>query len=121
MPGLRQPRNSREGISIAASVTLTNFDCGKTFFVTAAATVTLPAPSTCPIGAEILVINTADTDLTVGLNELIITKNNAAADSVALSTSSEKIGGAFWCHNTGAAWVVLPLTEETQTVTVTTD
>ena len=100
---------------------MTVHDCGKTFFITDTATITLPAVATCPKGADILFINCSDTDLSVGLNELILTKNNAAADSVAYATSSEKIGGAFWCFNTGAKWAVLPLAEETQTVSVTTD
>lgn len=121
MVGFRLPSNHREGVTISASVTLLPGDCGKTLIVDNTATVTLPTPAQCPIGADILIINIADTDLTVGLNELIITKNNAAADSVAYSTSSEKIGGAFWCHNTGTKWVALPLAEETQTITVGTD
>lgn len=123
MPGTRQPGHAREGVLITASTTLTNFDCGKTIFSNAsgACTVTMPDPSTCPVGADILIMNLVDQDLIVALNEKIVTKNNAAADSVALSTASEKIGGGFWMHCTGSLWVALPLAEEAQTITVATD
>lgn len=121
MSGFRQPGRGREAVTVAASVTLTNHDVGKTLLVTAAATVTMPNPATCNAGDDILIINTADSDLTVALDEKILTKNNAAADSVAYSTSSEKIGGAFLMVCTGTKWAALPLAEEAQTITVATD
>ena len=121
MSGLRQPGRNRENVNISGTVTLTPHDLGKTFWVTDTAVITLPTPGLCPNGGDILFINYSDTDLTVGLNELTVTKNNLAADSVAYSTSSEKIGGAFWAHTNGVKWAVLPLAEETQTISVTTD
>lgn len=121
MSGLRQPGRGREVVTTSGNITLTNHDVGKTVIATGAAVVTLPNPGTCTAGDDILVIQTADSDLTVSLDEKIITKNNAAADAVAFSTSSEKIGGAFLCVCTGTKWAALPLAEETQTVTVTTD
>lgn len=121
MAGLRQPGRGREAISVAASTTLTNHDVGKCILVTAVATITMPDPATCSAGDEILIINTADSDLTVSYNEKILFKNNAAADSVAYSTSSEKIGGAFLMVCTGTLWAALPLAEEAQTITVGTD
>lgn len=123
MAGLRQPGRNRETVELTATQTMTTFDIGKTFLVngSGAVVITLPAPADTPVGGDMLFINIADQDLTVGLNEKVLTKNNAAADSVAYSTSGEKIGGAFWCINTGALWAILPLAEETQTITVTTD
>jgi len=121
MSGLRQPGRGREAVTVTGNVTLTNHDVGKTFLVTAASVVTMPNPGTCLPGDDILIIQTSDNDLTVSLDEKILTKNNAAADSVAYSTSSEKIGGAFLCVCTGTKWAALPLAEEAQTITVTTD
>lgn len=121
MVGFRKAKRDREGVAVSGTFTLSPEDVGKTLVCTDTTSITLPSPAECTIGDDILIIQTADADLTVGLNEKIITKNNAAADSVAYSTSGEKIGGAFWCHCTGTKWAVLPLAEETQTVTVTTD
>jgi hypothetical protein len=115
------PKRDREGVSVTGTLSLSPSDVGKTLFATGGATITLPNPAQCEIGDDILIINTSDDTLTVSYNEKIITLNNVAADAVALSTSSEKAGGGFWCHCTGSKWACLPLTEETQTVTVTTD
>ena len=123
MAGLRQPGRGREGITVTASVTLTNHDVGKTYFSNAGAacTFTLPAPGTCNAGDEILFVNLVDQNMLIALNELIITKNNAAADSVSFETSSEKIGAAALAVCTGSKWAVLPLAEELMTITVATD
>jgi hypothetical protein len=74
-----------------------------------------------PVGADMLFINIADQNVTVGLNEKILTKNNAAADSVAFSTAGELIGAALMVVSTGSLWCAIPLAEETVTMTVATD
>lgn len=121
MSGFRQPGRGREGITLATSTTLTNQDVGKTFFSagSGALTVTLPDPATCSPGDEIVITNTVDQNLLVSLTSKLITLNNATATTVAAQTSSEKIGAAFLCICTGTKWQVCPMTEETQTLTVT--
>lgn len=123
MSGTRQPGRGREGVTITGTLTLTNQDVGKCILSNAsgACTVTLPDPSTCNPGDDILIVNMVDQNLIVALDEKIMTLNNAAADSVAFQTSSEKIGGAFLCVCTGTKWACLPMAEETQTITVATD
>lgn len=123
MAGLRQPGRGREGITVTASTTLTSHDVGKTFFSAAsgACTFTMPNPATCSPGDEIILINTVDQNMLAALDEKILFKGNAAADSVSYETSSEKIGGAFLMVCTGTKWAALPLAEEAVTITVVTD
>lgn len=124
MSGTRQPGRNRELITLTATtLTVTPHDAGKTIVCNAsgATTITMADPGTFTPGCDVLIVNLADQDLTVSCNEKIVTKNNAAADSVALSTSNEKIGGGFWMHCLGTLWLALPLAEEAQTVTVGTD
>ena len=125
MAGTRQPGRNRELITATASVTLGPEDAGKTVCNVGAAgavTVTLPAPAACRPGDDILVLSCADQDLVVasGTADQMITLNDVAADSVALSTSSEKAGGGFLFTCVGTKWHCAPMTEETQTVTVVT-
>lgn len=123
MSGTRQPGGNREIVVVTGTMTLSPHHVGKTILVesSGATTLTMPTPAQCLKGGDILIINSADQDLVVGLNELIITKHNLAADSVAYSTANEKIGGAFWMINTGSKWAALPLAEEAVTITVATD
>lgn len=123
MPGLRQPGRNREGVTLTATQTLTRHDVGKTFFVngSGAVVITMPSPATCQPGDDMLFINIADQDLTIGLDEKILTKNNAAADSIAFSTSGEKIGSTALLVCTGTLWAAIPLAEEAVTMTVATD
>lgn len=95
---------------ISASATLTAADSGTIYHVTgatAAVTVTLPAISTGPF--SFLIINGSDVDLTVaaGTADTAVTFNDLAADSVAFSTSSEKIGGAVEVYCDGVTLFVL--------------
>ena len=71
-------------------------------------------------GKQLFTTLTADGTLTVAFTAgQLITFNNGAATSVALSTSSEIIGGGFiFTCLSAAKWHCLFLTEETQTVTV---
>lgn len=127
MAGTRQPGRQRELVNTTASLTLTQYDVGKTFTNVGASgtvTITLPAPASCNDGDEIIVLSCADQTLTVasGTADTLITFNDVAADSVSLSTTGEKVGGGFifTCVGGSAKWHVLVLCEETQTVTVAT-
>ena len=66
----------------------------------------------------------ADQNLTVvsAAGDDIVVFNDASADSVAFSTSSEKIGGQFfvWCNQAGTKWYVINLSAGANTVTVVT-
>ncbi len=97
--------------AVTASATLTRHDSGTIYHTagaTAAVTLTLPKISEGPF--YFLIISGADVDLTVtaATADTIITFNDVAADSVALSTSSEKIGGAVEVYCDGVSLYVLP-------------
>lgn len=127
MAGTRMPGGQREVVNTTASITLTNFDAGKTITNVGASgtvTVTLPTPASCNDGDDIIVLSCADQTLTCtsGTADTLITFNDLAADSVSLSTTGEKIGGGFkfTCVGSSTKWHVQVLCEETQTVTVAT-
>jgi hypothetical protein len=93
-----------------ASFTATAEDSGKVFLIvgaTAAVVVTLPAIATGPFHFRI--INGSDVDLTAQsvVADTITTFNDVAADSVAFSTSSEKIGGEIEVLCNGTTLFVL--------------
>jgi len=91
--------------------TLTAAESGS-FIVNTAATeaeiiLTLPAIADGPW--IFFCLNSADVTLTVTAEtaDTLITFNNLAADGIAYSTSSEKIGGAFMvCSDGTSAWAV---------------
>lgn len=96
----------------SVSFTATAADSGKTFMIyggTAAVNVTLPAIDTGPFEFE--VINCQDQNLTVtaATADTLIVFNDLAADSIAFSTSSEKIGNGFRILCDGTKIVALPL------------
>jgi hypothetical protein len=123
MSGFRQPGRGRELVTITATATLAPEHCGKTILVesSASCTLTLPTPTKCKPGEDILVINAADQTLIISLDEKVIAKNSLAADSVTASTAGELIGTSFLCVCTGPKWAVLPLAEEAVSITVTAD
>ena len=124
MSGFRQPGGFREVVELTGTAYSTSeHDVGKTFVVNGSGgyTVTLHSPVNGVKGGDMLFLNLADQDLIISCNELIVTFNNAAADSVAASTNGEQIGAGFWVHNIGTKWFVCPLMEETATATVATD
>lgn len=123
MSGTRQPGGNREIVVVTGTMTLSPHHVGKTILVESAAscTLTLPTPEQCLKGGDMIVINSADQTLIIGLDEKVIAKNSLAADSVTASTAGELIGTAFWCINTGSKWAVLPLAEEAVSITVTAD
>ena len=80
-------------VSIAADKTLTADDSGYEFFATAAVNITLPALASAGQGFRIRAHQTADANLTITApSGKLIALHNAAATSVAYSTSSQKIG-----------------------------
>jgi len=66
--------------------------------------------------------NVEDQDLTVTADaaDTMVVFNDVAADSIAFSTSSEKIGGGFLVYCDGTNWIVHELIHDAQTATVST-
>ena len=125
MPGLRQGTIEREVIALTASTTLSNYDLGKTFTnrgASGSVTITLPTPSGDNKGGEIRVRVVADQTVVVdcATADKIVIFNDAAADSVAWQTSSEKIGGGGMFESDGTNWFYNPLNAGANTVTTTT-
>jgi hypothetical protein len=108
--------------SIAANYTVSENDNGSLITVSAAATVTLPAPSATYKGMWVKIVNLADTNLTIasGTADTLVVMADAAADSATFSTSSEKIGGAVEAVCNGALWILLPMVWDGQTATFVT-
>lgn len=108
-----------------AAYTITAADSGKVLTNRGAGgsvTFTLPTVAAGFDGVDVLIVAVADQAVVVSAQTAgqIAAFNDATANSVALQTSSEIIGGGFRCICDGTSWLVLPMTEETQTVTVTT-
>jgi len=126
MSGFRGPGRQRECINTTASLTVVAADAGKTFTnvgASGAVTFTLPAAANCAVGDDFLFLGCADQNMTVAAanNGELITFNDVAANSVTLSTSSEKAGGAFCVTCVSSSkFHVATMTEETQSVTVAT-
>jgi hypothetical protein len=94
-----------------AAYQVTKEDNGTIFLTTgatAAVVFTLPPISDGPFW--FLFVNTADVDMTVTAKvaDTLITYNDLAADSIAFSTSSEKIGGAVEVICDGTSLIGLP-------------
>jgi hypothetical protein len=89
---------------------------------TAAVTFTLPATADVTAGTFYIFYNAEDVNMTVtaGTADTMTTLNDVAADSVALSTTSLKAGGAFLVFFDGTNAHVINLTWDAQTVTVAT-
>jgi hypothetical protein len=103
-------------VTTSGSVTITNQDLGKTFYASTTATFTLPAPSAANAGARVKFTNLADTDMTVTSTNTVVALNNATADGVAFSTTSEKIGGSVEMESNGSKWIANNLSDNTMTV-----
>ena len=94
-----------------------------TFFnnrgATAAITFTLPAFAD---GLNYLFYAAADLAITVtsGTADLMIVDDDVAADSLALSTGSEIMGGAIQVVSDGTKWFAMTYLEESQTAVVAT-
>ena len=125
MPGLRQGTTEREVIALTASTTLSNYDLGKTFTnrgASGSVTITLPTPSGDNKGGEIRVRVVADQTVVVdcATSDKIVIFNDAAADSVAWQTSSEKIGGGGMFESDGTNWFFSSISGGTATVSTAT-
>lgn len=126
VPPLINGMGGRAPIMLAktSSYTVTAADSGTVFHTTGAGgavVFTLPAINTGPW--HFLFINGADQDMTItsATADTIVTYNDLNADSVAFSTSSEKIGGAVevWCDGTTLFVLGRPATIY-QTITIAT-
>lgn len=110
--------------TITATATLTTAQAGMHLLVNGAGAVVLTLPATATAGLTYTITNIADQNLTItaGTADTMIILNDLAADSVALSTASKKIGGTFKIIGTGSAWVVIPSVwaDGTLTQTITT-
>lgn len=126
VPPLINGMGSRAPIMLAKTTnyTVAASDSGTVFHTTGASgavNFTLPAINTGPW--HFLFINGADQNMTVtaATADTAVTYNDLAADSVAFSTSSEKIGGAVevWCDGTTLFVLGRPATIY-QTITIAT-
>lgn len=112
------PLSSKEGnirfgqriVAKTASYTVTVDESGTLFTnrgATAAITFTLPLNSTCPIGTHFEFFGISATGYTVASNpsDTIVTKNDAAADSITNTTTSLMIGGANKFVWDGTSWL----------------
>ncbi len=125
MPGTRQPGGHREVIAVTANTTLTDNDVGKIITNRGAAgavTITLPTPNVTNKGGTITVLAQADQNLTVTCATLdtLVILNDLAADSVALTTVAQKIGGGMDFLSDGTGWQVLPRVHSGQTISTAT-
>ena len=111
-------------INKTASYTVTLSDFGSVFMTrgaTSAVWFTLPAASAVNKGNWCLFVNVADVSMWVeGADEGLVVFNNLTADNIGFGTASEKIGGALLAISDGTSWLVMPIAEEAQTVTIDT-
>jgi hypothetical protein len=113
----------RRVVAKTADYTCTLDDSGTLFTTTGAGGAvifTLPATAN-GAGVWYDFFNTVDQNMTVtaGTADTMITANELDADSVAFSTSSEKIGGCIRVVGDGTYWLVMPFTAEgLSTITV---
>lgn len=113
--------NAYNVVDKAASWTVLPDDQGKIFVITSAATATLPPVADVWNGWNCKFYAGADAALTVSApTNSLITFNNAAANSVAFSTTSEKAGAGVEIiyDATLTKYFVFVSAEETQTMTV---
>ena len=97
-------------VAKTASYTVTTDDSGTVFTTTGATgavVFTLPAVATASAGCFYIFVNTVDQDMTVtsGTADKLVYDGDAAADSLAFSTASHKIGGAVLVVCDGANWL----------------
>lgn len=115
-------RATVEAKTTAYSVTAA--DGGKIFTnrgASGSVTFTLPAVSAAVTGMRVWFYAVAAQNLVVaGTAGELVTFNDAAANSAALQTGSEIIGGCIEAVCDGTSWLIILHTEETQTVTVAT-
>jgi hypothetical protein len=110
--------------TLTADATITAAQNGTHFLVAGTGAVVATLPATPALGLNYKFTNTVDQNLTItaGTPDTMIVFNDIAADSVAVSTASKKVGATFEVIGTGSAWVVIPSTwtdgTNTQTITI---
>jgi hypothetical protein len=107
---------------VTADRTLVESEAGQLFVTNGAGAVTFTLPATPKRGLEYTFYNAVDQNMiiTCATTDILIAYNDIAADSVALSTTSEKVGGSFRVIGTGTKWLVIPNLWEAQTPTIAT-
>lgn len=94
--------------TIGAAYTTTVYDTGTIFIVTGAITFTVLDPVTSLTGHHYWIYIGADVSVTVNTvtatNDKFVFFNDAAGDSIAFSTSGQKIGNAIHLFCDGALW-----------------
>ena len=124
MSGLRQPGGNKELVNtVGTALAVTPHDVGKVLTNlanTGNVAYTFQTAANFRPGDQITVLSVDDGTVTCSFTAgQLITFNNAAAGSVALSTSNEIIGGGFLFTCLSAAkWHCAFLTGPAQTVTV---
>ena len=112
-------------IAHASTATLTIGESGAlvtTEGSTGAVTLTLPAVATSK-GVHYWFVNAEDQNMIIAAPAAtMVTFDDVAADSIAFSTSSEKVGGAAFTYCDGAKWMMQLMTYDAsaQAVTVAT-
>lgn len=111
----------QNAVSVTADTTVTEAMAGQMFITNGAGSVTFTLPSP-KRGLEYSFYNAVDQNMviTCATTDILIVYNDIAADSVALSTASEKVGGSFRVVGTGTKWLVIPSLWEGQTPTLAT-
>lgn len=114
----------RNVVAKTADYTVLTGDHGTLFTnrgATGAVNFTLPATAAKGLRFGFFVVANQNLVVTAGTADTMVAFNDAAADSVAYQTSSEKVGGMFEVIGDGTGWLVLPrLGQDSQTVTVAT-
>ena len=122
-PMAKVPKGTRRPVTAKTTdYTLTKGESGGIFTTEGAAgavNFTLPAPE---VGLNYLLYCAEDQTLTLTSDtvDTLIVFNDVAADSVAFSTSAEKVGGAFFVFSDGAKWMVSESIHDGQTAVVAT-
>ena len=112
-------------ITHASSATLTIGEsgaCVTTEGSAGAVTLTLPAVASSK-GVHYWFVNAEDQNMIIAAPaDTMVTFNDVAADSIAFSTSSEKVGGGAFTYCDGAKWMMQLMTYDAsaQAVTVAT-
>lgn len=122
--GVMRPRGRFDVAAKTADYTITDADDGKLFTNRGAAGAvifTLPAVTAARKGMTVYFFVVADQNVTINAtaNEMV-TFNDLDADGIAFSTATELIGAAVMAVCDGTSWLMFLMTQETQTVTVTT-
>lgn len=109
-----------------SAYTITAADSGKVLTNRGAAgsvTFTLPTVAAGFTGVDVTIMAVVAAQTVIIAAQTagqIVTFNDAAANSITIGTTNEIIGAAFRCVCDGTSWLVMPLLNEGQTVTVAT-